>query len=60
MRWIFLAEDKGQWKALMNAGSIKCWEIIEYLDNWRYTEEDRETGMSPTLTCSFPCNVYVI
>jgi hypothetical protein len=27
--WIGLAQDRYKWRALVNAGSIKCWETIE-------------------------------
>jgi hypothetical protein len=34
MDWIHLAQDRAQWRALVNtdnkfSGSIKCWEILE-------------------------------
>jgi hypothetical protein len=34
MNWIFLAQDRDQWEALLStvinsSGSIKCWEILE-------------------------------
>jgi hypothetical protein len=28
--WIGLAKDKNRWRALVNSGSMKCWEIIEW------------------------------
>jgi hypothetical protein len=36
--WIHLAQDRGQWRALVkqgneHSGSIKCWEILESLHN---------------------------
>jgi hypothetical protein len=38
MDWIGLAQDRDQGRALvntvMNLGSIKCWEILEWLHNW--------------------------
>jgi hypothetical protein len=39
MDWIDLAQDMDQWRLLVNnnkpSGSIKCWEILEWLHNWR-------------------------
>jgi hypothetical protein len=29
MDWIDLARDRVQWRALVNTGFIKCWEILE-------------------------------
>jgi hypothetical protein len=29
MDWIYLAQDRDQWRALVNTGSIKCWEVLE-------------------------------
>jgi hypothetical protein len=34
-----MAQDRDQWRALVNTvsslrGSIKCWEILEWLLNW--------------------------
>jgi hypothetical protein len=39
MDWIDLAQDVDQWRALVNTvlktlGSIKCWEVVEWLQNW--------------------------
>jgi hypothetical protein len=33
MDWIDLAQDRDQWRE--PSGSIKCWEVLEYLQNWR-------------------------
>jgi hypothetical protein len=43
--WIDLAHDRDQWRALVVEGScehgdepsssIKCWEVLEWLHNWR-------------------------
>jgi hypothetical protein len=40
MDWIDMAQDRDQWRALVNTvmnlrGSIKCWEVLEYLHNWQ-------------------------
>jgi hypothetical protein len=32
--WIGLAQDRDGRRALMNSGSIKCWETIKWLHNW--------------------------
>jgi hypothetical protein len=34
MDWIDPAQDRDQWRALMNT-VITCWEILEWLLNWR-------------------------
>jgi hypothetical protein len=39
MDWIDLAQDRVQWRTLVNmvmkpSGSIKCWEVLEVLHNW--------------------------
>jgi hypothetical protein len=41
--WIGLAQDRDKWRALVNAGyepsgSVKCWETIKLLHNWRPLE----------------------
>jgi hypothetical protein len=37
MDWFDLAHNKDQWRAHGNepSGSIKCWEVLEWLHNWR-------------------------
>jgi hypothetical protein len=35
MDWIDLAQDRDQWRALVNTGSIKCWGVLEWLHNWQ-------------------------
>jgi hypothetical protein len=39
MDWIDLAQDRNQWRALVNgnepSGSIKCWEVLQWLHNWQ-------------------------
>jgi hypothetical protein len=37
---IDLTKDRGQWRALVNtvkklSGSLKCWEVLEWLHNWQ-------------------------
>jgi hypothetical protein len=31
--WIDMAQDRDQWRE--SSGSIKCWEVLEWLHNWR-------------------------
>jgi transposase len=42
--WINLAEDRGQWTALMNTimnlRVPKCWEVLEWLHNWWLLKKD--------------------
>jgi hypothetical protein len=34
--WLDLAQDRDQWRALDEpSGSIKCWEVLEWLHNWQ-------------------------
>jgi hypothetical protein len=40
MDWMDLAQDRGQWRVLCEcsnepSGSIKCWEVLEWLHNWQ-------------------------
>jgi hypothetical protein len=45
--WIHLAQDRGQWWALVNynepSGSIKCREYLEWLNNYELLRKDRQT-----------------
>jgi hypothetical protein len=46
MDWIDLARDRDQWRALVQhgnepSGSIKCWEVLEKLHNWRLLKKGR-------------------
>jgi hypothetical protein len=31
--WIDKAQNKDHWMALVNTGSMKCWEVLEWLHN---------------------------
>jgi hypothetical protein len=40
MDWIYMAQDRDQWRALVNTVmnlrvSLKCWQIVEWLHNWQ-------------------------
>jgi hypothetical protein len=39
MDWIDLAQDRDLWRDIVNtnepSGSIKCWEFLEWLQNWQ-------------------------
>jgi hypothetical protein len=40
MDWIDLAQDRDQWRSLCEhgnepSGSMKCWEVLEWLHNWQ-------------------------
>jgi hypothetical protein len=34
MDWIDMAQDRDQWRVLVNA-VMKCWEVLEWLHNWQ-------------------------
>jgi hypothetical protein len=45
MNWIDLDPDRDHWRALMNTlmnlrVSIECWEVLEWLHNWRLLYSD--------------------
>jgi hypothetical protein len=45
MDCIHLAQDRDQRRALVNTvmnlrGSLKCWDILEYLSDWRLLKKD--------------------
>jgi hypothetical protein len=44
MDWNDVAQDRDQWRALVNtnepSGSIKCWEFLEWLHNWQLLKKD--------------------
>jgi hypothetical protein len=38
--WMYMAQGRDQWRVLCEpgikpSGSIKCWEVLEVLYNWR-------------------------
>jgi hypothetical protein len=46
--WIYMTQDRDQWKALVNTVlniriSIKCWEVLEGLHNWRLLKKGSDT-----------------
>jgi hypothetical protein len=44
INWIDLAQDRDPVNTAMNiqSGSIKCWEILEQLHNWRVLKKDSD------------------
>jgi hypothetical protein len=43
MDWIDLTQDRDRWRALVSmehSGSIKCYEILELLSDWRLLKTD--------------------
>jgi hypothetical protein len=39
--WIDMAQDRDQWKTLVNAvSSLKCWKVLEWLRNYRLLKKD--------------------
>jgi hypothetical protein len=44
MDWIDLAQDRDQWRALVErgnepSGSIKRWAVLEWLHNWQHVKK---------------------
>jgi hypothetical protein len=41
--WVDVAKDKDQWSAIVKGnetlGSVKCWEILEQLSDWRLLKD---------------------
>jgi hypothetical protein len=42
--WIDMTQDIEQWRALVNTvlnlrGFTKCWQVLEWLNNWRLLKE---------------------
>jgi hypothetical protein len=51
MDWIELAQDRGQWMALVNTvmklrGPYDCWEFPEWLHYWQFLRK----GLAPNLS----------
>jgi hypothetical protein len=45
--WIGLAQDRGQWMALLNLQVPKKWcEVIEFLRNWDFSRRVQDHGLS--------------
>jgi hypothetical protein len=58
MNYIDLIQDRDQWRALVNielSGSIKLWENLQSLHNWRLLEK----GSAQWSSC-YESNSYVV
>jgi hypothetical protein len=58
MDWIHLVQDRDQWRALCKhgnepSGSIKCWEVLEWLLNLQLLRKGPDPRVSKYF--SFPC-----
>jgi hypothetical protein len=38
MDWVDLAQDRDQWRDLVN--TVKCWEVVEWQHNWQLLKKD--------------------
>jgi hypothetical protein len=56
MDWVDVAQDRDQWRALLNTvlnllGSIKSWEVLAWLHNWRLFTKGSAPWVSESVYC---------